>query len=117
MFSWLRRLVAAVRAWWRPRRRLSAYSGVASLDATTDPAPAVSSGRLVLVGTPERAKWLRFTCPCGCGEVLALNLMPTHHPRWTIDRHGDGTLTVSPSVDATACGSHFWIRRNRVEWA
>ena len=46
----------------------------------------------------------------------ALNLMASHHPHWTTDLHDDGTLTVHPSVDATSCGSHFWIRRSQIDW-
>ena len=71
---------------------------------------------LVLAGSPERPKWLRFDCPCRCGEVLALNLMASHSPRWAAESHEDGTLSVRPSVDATRCGSHFWIRRSRIDW-
>lgn len=71
---------------------------------------------LVVIGTHDAPKWLRFACPCRCGDITALNLMSAHQPRWSINYEIDGTVTVSPSIDARRCGSHYWIRRNRVEW-
>lgn len=72
--------------------------------------------QLVLVGSAEKAKWVRFRCPCGCGEVIALNLMQSHYPRWTATRDATNRLTLSPSVHSTTCGAHFFVRANRVEW-
>jgi hypothetical protein len=68
------------------------------------------------VGTNEKKKWLRFVCPCGCGAVLALNLMRSQTPCWTVQEHEDGSISVQPSVDAQKCGAHFWVRRNRIDW-
>jgi hypothetical protein len=42
--------------------------------------------------------------------------MRSHSPHWVCEQHDDGTLTVHPSVDATTCGSHFWIRRSVIHW-
>ncbi|MGE0371676.1 MAG: DUF6527 family protein [Gammaproteobacteria bacterium] len=56
-------------------------------------------------------------CPCGCGDVLEMMLLPTVKPRWnvTVDRRGHPTL--HPSVwRNTACRSHFWLRRGKVVW-
>jgi hypothetical protein len=116
MIRWFLQLFARISQWWRSRRRSNAFSGVEFFDHTVDPASALNARRLVLIGPAEKPKWLRFCCPCGCGEVLALNLMVSHSPRWKVELHPDGTLSASPSVDATACGAHFWIRRNAVKW-
>jgi uncharacterized protein DUF6527 len=63
-------------------------------------------------------RWLHLKCPCGCADVISLNLMTNHRPFWSITWHGDGTLTVMPSVDKTSgCRSHFFIRRCRIAWA
>jgi len=73
------------------------------------------NGTLVLIGAPNKFKWLRFLCPCGCGDELALNLMVSHYPCWTVaaDDHG---ITVHPSVNVARCGAHFWLRANTVFW-
>jgi hypothetical protein len=114
--KWLFRLIASIRAWWRKRRRRNVFDSIVRLDAACDPTEALKDGRLVIIGTVEKAKWLRFKCPCRCGNVIALNLMRSHYPHWTISLNQDNTLTVNPSVDATTCGSHFWIRRNQIQW-
>lgn len=74
------------------------------------------AGQLLIVGSEAKAKWLKFICPCGCREILALNLMASHSPRWSITRDGKNTVTVTPSVHTTTCGAHFFIRSNRIDW-
>jgi len=116
MFRLIRNAAVLIRAWWGRWRRLTGFSGVAICASHDDPAPEIHARKLVLVGAADKAKWLRFACPCRCGEVLSLNLMGSYYPRWSVKSNPDGTLSVSPSVDATACGSHFWIRSNRIDW-
>lgn len=116
MLSWLRNWIRSLWRWWFGPRRRRRFSGVLIVDSTADAAAELRSHKLVLVGTPEKQKWLRFECPCGCREVLALNLMKSHTPHWTVTGHEDKTLSVYPSVDATTCGSHFWVRRNEIQW-
>jgi hypothetical protein len=115
---WFRKAADAIRVWWVRRRRRTSFDCVAVCASDEDPSAEIWAGRLVLIGSAEKPKWLRFACPCRCGEVLSLNLMQSHYPRWAMKNNADGTLTlnVSPSVDATACGSHFWIRGNRIHW-
>lgn len=69
-----------------------------------------------LIGESGAYKWAQMQCPCGCGEVLALNLMRSHRPRWEVHVFGKGLFSVNPSVDARKCGAHFWIRKNRIIW-
>jgi Family of unknown function (DUF6527) len=56
-------------------------------------------------------------CPCGCGRVLHMNLLPDERPCWRLTQHAYGTASLHPSVwRQKDCGSHFWFRRGRVEW-
>jgi hypothetical protein len=56
-------------------------------------------------------------CPCGCGEVLHMNLLPDERPCWTLTTHDDRTVTLAPSVwRKKKCGSHFFLRRGRIQW-
>jgi hypothetical protein len=65
-------------------------------------------------GFEEQAAML---CPCGCGSVLHMNLMPDERPCWNVTYHDDGTATLHPSVwRKKDCGAHFWFRRGRVGW-
>ena len=76
----------------------------------------VIDGNIFVVGVKENYKWLKFKCPCGCGALISLNLMKSHFPRWTIKEFNKKNLTITPSVISTTCGSHFWIRKNKVIW-
>jgi hypothetical protein len=78
---------------------------------------AKSGAVLAIVESSGRRKWAMLRCPCGCGEVLAMNLMPTHRPRWDVQLNAAGEGSLYPSVDSTKCGAHFWLRSGRVVWA
>ena len=101
---------------FRKQARQTSFSGVVWMQPREDDRKELKSRKIVVVGTAEKSKWLRFLCPCGCGEVQALNLMKSQRPVWKIEAHEDQTLSVAPSVDAQKCGAHFWIRHNRIEW-
>lgn len=85
-----------------------------------DRSAAVSAARLpgaaAIVRSGGKHKWLLFTCPCGCQQQIALNLMDGHSPRWRVDVQSPRSFTVHPSIDATACGAHFWLRGGVVIW-
>jgi len=56
-------------------------------------------------------------CPCGCKEVINLNLLQKVRPRWSVKEHKDGTITLTPSVwRQNGCRSHFIVRQGRIEW-
>ena len=113
LFFWL---FDPIRRWWRTRKRRKVFAGAVHLESSVDPSTELKAGKLVLIGPKQKPKWLRFKCPCGCGDVIALNLMASHYPRWSVETHENGTLSAMPSVDAKTCGSHFWIRRNKIRW-
>ena len=54
-------------------------------------------------------------CACGCGNKVVTPLSPAE---WQLIFDGD-TVSLSPSVGnwELPCRSHYWIRRNRVQWA
>ena len=65
-------------------------------------------------GFAENAAML---CPCDCGKVLYMNLLPDERPCWNYSEHPDGTITLHPSVwRKKDCGSHFWFRQGRIYW-
>jgi|SRR5579872_1764183 len=78
----------------------------------------LSSAVLYVECRGGKDRWLHLLCPCGCGDVISLNLMTSHRPFWSLASHEDGTVSVMPSVDKTSgCCSHFFIRRCRIAWA
>ncbi|WP_413766659.1 DUF6527 family protein [Ralstonia mannitolilytica] len=85
-------------------------------DRASAAAAARQNGVAALVHSNGHGKWLLLRCPCGCNQQIALNLMQSHSPRWRVERGAGGSFSVHPSVDATSCGAHFWLRDGRVIW-
>lgn len=54
-------------------------------------------------------------CCCGCGNKIVTPISPID---WTLTFDRD-TISLDPSIGnwTLPCKSHYWIRRNRVEWA
>jgi len=54
-------------------------------------------------------------CCCGCGREVVTPLGPA---AWSIRQEGEA-VSLHPSIGnwGFPCKSHYWIRRNRVEWA
>ena len=73
-------------------------------------------GKFYVLGSLN--EWgLVLVCPCGCGDLIELNLLPETRPRWSVTEHWDGTISVRPSVWRTeGCRSHFWIRQGVIQW-
>ena len=56
-------------------------------------------------------------CPCGCGEIVHLNLLGDARPSWSVLKHNDSSITLMPSIWRTqGCRSHFCVRRSRIDW-
>jgi hypothetical protein len=55
------------------------------------------------------------SCACGCGARVVTPFTPDD---WELRFDGE-TVSLSPSIGnwSFACQSHYWIRRNRIEWA
>jgi len=54
-------------------------------------------------------------CCCGCGNEVVTPLSPTD---WSMTFDGE-TITLNPSIGNWNfnCKSHYFIRKNRVEWS
>lgn len=54
-------------------------------------------------------------CPCGCGGEVFTPLSPTD---WAMTFDGE-TVSLHPSISNRVCPrrSHYWIKRNRIEWS
>ncbi|WP_375769803.1 DUF6527 family protein [Archangium gephyra] len=54
-------------------------------------------------------------CACGCGNKVVTPFTPTD---WKLIFDGE-TISLDPSIGnwSFKCRSHYWIQRNRVEWA
>lgn len=109
LISWLVRLIAALKGWFDPPYRTVVVE---------DLLPERLMRRTLYVvrddGFLEQAALL---CPCGCGRILHMNLLPDSRPCWSFMQHPDGSATLHPSVwRQKDCKSHFWFRQGRIYW-
>lgn len=82
-----------------------------------DDIPTELGGTLFIVSRAGTPRWVVLECPCGCGDRIDVNLSTTRRPYWKLRQDG-GSVSLFPSLwrPRGTCGSHFWIRRNRIEW-
>lgn len=59
-----------------------------------------------------------FVCPCGCCELVRLNLLRgDDRPTWRVSDDRQRIVTIHPSVWRNiGCKSHFTIRDGLVKW-
>lgn len=111
----LRTTLNQVRDWSGTKRRTSRprirYERVEEFPDQLKPSTVYVAGE-------ERYPWAAaMLCPCGCGDVIELNLLEDASPCWMVRQNTDNTITLIPSVWRTrGCRSHFLIRNSRVDW-
>ena len=77
----------------------------------------LESGTLYVAGEEPHIWAAAMLCPCGCGDVIELNLLKEASPCWSIRQRSDGSVTLMPSIWRTkGCRSHFLIRNSRIDW-
>lgn len=58
-----------------------------------------------------------FKCPCGCGDLIHLNLLQEASPSWQINFDKMGRISLSPSIERIVrCKSHFTLIKGMVVW-
>jgi hypothetical protein len=75
----------------------------------------MKSDILYIEGGYQSEQFASLLCPCGCKEVINLNLEPEENPCWVLKK---GRLTdLSPSIwKSSNCKSHFFIKRGKIRW-
>ena len=77
----------------------------------------LKSNAIYLIGENDFLWSAALMCPCGCGSLIQLNLLPEANPCWQVEAHDDDTITLAPSVwSRKSCGSHYFVRRGLIEW-
>lgn len=109
----------AIKKFWINLFKRKKYKNVLILEKN-DFKP-VKNDSIVLIKKNDKFEWAKFNCPCNCGKEIFVSLNPAIKPSWSIklDKVDNKNLvTLSPSVHLTgfACKSHFFIRKNKIEW-
>jgi len=112
MIGWLIRIWLWIKSWFvrRPRPLRTVY-----LEELPDKPDAKT---VYVLGEGENRWFVSLLCPCGCGAMHQMSLMPADKPHWRLVVHeNDGTISIEPSVwRHTGCHSHFFLHRSRIEW-
>lgn len=105
-----------IRGRWRKFRRRRKVKRVVLVESMND-VPQNVGAKLYVVFRSGQYRRAVLQCPCRCGRRIDLNLSMHAFPRWTVEKQGK-VVTVSPSVwvPLDGCGSHFFVRQNRIEW-
>lgn len=75
----------------------------------------VDNGVIYIVCEGKEPETLIFKCPCGCFEIIYLNLLRDTRPCWEFKNNFFGLISIVPSVMRTVkCKSHFYITKGRV---
>lgn len=108
--TWLTAQKERLLSWWRDDLTVTAIKG--------DTLPATIKKNTLIHMMDGGESWSAgLNCPCGCGEVIELMLLPNVKPRWDISIDHLNRPTLFPSVwRSTGCRSHFWIRQGKIHW-
>lgn len=101
----------------RLRQKIKFLRTTLSLVLCEELPDCITSG-MVYVSADKSHEWyMAMQCPCGCGEVIELSLLPHRRPRWSIHWGLLGTISVNPSIWRTKnCRSHFFLTNNKIYW-
>ena len=124
--KWFARLWAAIQAWLRHRRRLSAPPSTTS-SLTRAPGPLrvvrveedpdeLERDKIYAVGEGPHLWHISMLCPCGCDVRISLNALADDSPQWSLEER-EGVPSIEPSIwRRTGCRSHFFVRAGHIEW-
>jgi hypothetical protein len=109
--SFLRRLFNSMQVWFGLKTKPLKVLRLHELPDILDPSA------VYILGEGKYLWFAAMLCPCGCGELLQMSLLPEAKPRWRLIEHKDQTISLYPSIWKKAgCHSHFFLRRGQVEW-
>jgi len=96
---------------WKLKRK-PRYSYISTVDLPEN----INENVIYIVGE-NHCKWLAMLiCPCGCGDVIQLNLLPECDDQWTI-KIKRKLITITPSINRRlSCKAHFLIIKGHLEW-
>lgn len=80
--------------------------------------PAIFKPDIVYIEGQKKQYWsAAFICPCGCRDVIYLNLLSNSNPAWTVRLHWHNCISIKPSVwRKVGCRSHFVLRKGKIRW-
>ncbi len=82
-----------------------------------EPPEYIKDQAIYIIGVRNYIWCAMMKCPCGCNELIHLNLLPEGLPRWSHNLHKNWSISLHPSIWRTkGCKSHFFLRKGSVKW-
>lgn len=105
-------LVRPIASLWAPRSQAIYRCNI------VDDFPDIIEPRTIYFAGQNNHLWAAaMRCPCGCGEVIQLNLLKQTRPCWSANRQSNGTINLVPSIwRQKGCRSHFIVRNSKIIW-
>ena len=98
------------------KRRIERYTEIAVVEDNAAANQALKNRTTLVIIHRGRPRWLKFHCPCGCSDILSINLDHKTGAFWYLQQDQDG-LSLSPSVWRTSnCQTHFFLIANNVQF-
>lgn len=74
--------------------------------------------RIIYIVGENGYHWVAaFKCPCGCGDLIQLNLLKEAIPFWNILFQEEELITIYPSIERKiGCKSHFNLTKGQITW-
>ncbi len=113
LYSKVRDGILRILEWLGLRRRVGQYT-VINCDALPE---MPKKNVLYVLGDPPYEWAVGFLCPCNCGALIQLNLLPKARPCWKLKRGSHGEPSLYPSVwRKVGCKSHFFLEEGEIKW-
>jgi hypothetical protein len=72
---------------------------------------------LYVLGVKSKEWSVGLLCPCGCNNVIQLNLLKSARPCWELETFTNGLATLTPSIwRKVGCKSHFFFIKGKIKW-
>ena len=106
--KWYQKIIAKFAKWLQPKHK---FINVEEFPNN------VNEKTIYIVGDIKEPWLLAFSCPCGCHNLIQLNLLKEAKPRWKFQIVNKSKITISPSIWRTSgCKSHFFIHKSKIDW-
>lgn len=90
------------------------YARVVSVANHGEARAIALAGNDISIVVRGKPRWVVFRCPCGCGDILSINVDKRAGAAWQLQQQ-DSAVSLMPSVwRSTGCHSHFILWRNDV---
>ena len=106
--NWLRKIITRFNKWFQRGHKLI-YS---------DELPEkINKKTIYIIGNSKEPWLIAFNCPCGCQNLIQLNLLKDASPCWKFKVIKNNKINVFPSIwRTTGCRSHFFVRKSKINW-